>query len=117
QGGIGIDQFGGGVHRPADLAGVAVLVLGVALGAFALDVAVGQEHALDRIVELLDRAGFDQVGGFQRAIDVLRQRDVLGRVGRMPVVEADVEPVQVARALGGIAGHQFLRRNAFLFGL
>ncbi len=117
QGRIRIDQLSGRVNRATDLAGVAVLVLGMALGAFALDVAICQEHALDRIVELLDGAGFDQVLGLQRAVDVLRQRDVLGRIGGMPVVEADVEAVQVLRAFGGVAGHQGLRRDAFLFRL
>ena len=78
----------------------------MALGAFALDVAVGQEHALDRVVELLDGAGLDQVLRLERAVDVLRQRHVLGRVGGVPVVETDVEAVQVLRALGGVARHQ-----------
>jgi hypothetical protein len=34
----------------------------------------------------------------------------------MPVVEGDVEAVQVFRAAGGDAGHEFLRRDAFLLG-
>ncbi|MNS74617.1 hypothetical protein D3C72_1080990 [compost metagenome] len=117
QGRIRVDEFGGRIDGAANLAGIAVLVLGVALGAFALDVAVGQEHALDRIVELLDGARFNQVLGFQRAIDVVRQRDVLGRIGGVPVVETDVEAVQVLRPLGRVAGDQRLRRDAFLFRL
>ncbi len=114
---VRVDQVGGRVNRAADLAGVAVLVFGVALGAFALDVAVGQEHALDRIVELLDGARFDQVLGFQGAVDVLRQRNVFRRVGRVPVVKADVKAVQILGALGRVARNQRLRRDAFLFGL
>ncbi|MDT4865334.1 hypothetical protein FQZ97_1001300 [compost metagenome] len=89
----------------------------MALGAFALDVAVGQEHALDRVVELLDGAGLDQALGLQRAVNVVRQRDVLGGVGGMPVVETDVEAVQVLRAFRGVAGDQRLRRDAFFFRL
>ncbi len=57
---IRIDQIGRRVDRAAVLAGIAVLVLGAALRALALDVAVGQEHLLDRIEELLDRLGVDQ---------------------------------------------------------
>ncbi len=43
-GGIRVDQFGRGIGRAADFAVVAVLVLGVAFGAFAFNEAVGQEH-------------------------------------------------------------------------
>jgi hypothetical protein len=53
-------QVGGRIDRAADLAVVAVLVLGAALGALALDEAVGQEHALLGVEELLDRAHGDQ---------------------------------------------------------
>ncbi|KAG1259054.1 hypothetical protein G6F65_015401 [Rhizopus arrhizus] len=35
----------------------------------------------------------------------------------MPVVETDVEAVQVLRARSGVAGDQRLRRDAFLFSL
>ncbi|CPJ77815.1 Uncharacterised protein [Bordetella pertussis] len=117
QGRIGVDQLGGRIHGAAHFTRIAVLVLGVAARAFALDVAVGQEHALDRVVELLDRACLDQSLALERAIDFLRERHVLGRIGAVPVVEADMEAVQVARPLGGVAGHQRLRRDAFLFGL
>jgi hypothetical protein len=59
---VGVLEVGGRVGGAADLAVVAVLVLGAALGAFALDEAVGQEHVLDRVVELLDGAGVDEPG-------------------------------------------------------
>ena len=79
-------QVGRRVDRAAVLAGVAVLVLRAALRALALDVAVGQEHALHRIVELLDRlACRSSPAAFERAVDVLRQLDVLRRVRRVPV--------------------------------
>jgi hypothetical protein len=109
-------QVGGRVHRAADLAVVAVLVLRAALRAFAFDVAVGQEHRLHRIEELLDGARGDQVVGAQRTVDALRQRVVLGRVGRMPVVEADVEAVEIGPAPGGDLGDEGLRRLARLLG-
>jgi TPP-dependent indolepyruvate ferredoxin oxidoreductase alpha subunit len=62
----------------------------MAVGALALDEAVGQEHALFGVVELLDALGLDEAVGAQVAVDVLRQLVVLGRVGRVPVVEGDV---------------------------
>jgi hypothetical protein len=41
---------------------------------------------------------------------------VLGRVGAVPVVEGDVEAVQVLLAAGGDAGDELLRRLAGLLG-
>jgi hypothetical protein len=114
---IGVDQLGGRVDRTAHFAGVAVLVLGAALGALALDVAVGQEHALHRVVELLDRLAVDQPGAIETTVDVLRELGVLGRVGRVPVVEGDVKAVQVLLAPGGDAFHQLLGGQSFSLGL
>ena len=57
---IRIDQVGGRIRRAADLARVAELILRAAFRARSLDVAVGQEHALHRVVELLDRPRRDQ---------------------------------------------------------
>jgi hypothetical protein len=54
QRGVWVLQIGGGIDGAAGFAGITVLVFRAALGALALDVAVGQEHALDRIEELLD---------------------------------------------------------------
>jgi hypothetical protein len=113
---VRVDQFGRLVGGAADFAVVAVLVLGVADRALALDVAVGQEHALGRVVEAVDGLGVDQAGVAQLAVDTLRQLDVFRRIGRIPVVEGDVEAVQVLGAAGGDAGHEFLRRHAFLLG-
>ncbi len=114
QRGVRILQFGGGVHRAAVLAVVAVLVQGAALRALALDVAVGQEHALHRVEELLDGARGDQIVGAQGAVDVLRQLMVLRRVRAVPVVEGDVEAVEVFLAPGGDLGDEGLRRLAGL---
>src|ERR1700738_4437786 len=87
KGGVGILQFHRGVDRAALLAGIAVLVLGTAVRAFTLDVAVREEHSLYGVVELLPRLRIDEPRRLQLAIDVLRQLDVLGGVRRMPVVE------------------------------
>ena len=95
---VGMLQVGRRIGGAADLAGVAELVLGAALRALALDVAVRQEHALDRIVELLDGPGADQPAAGQRAVDALRELDVLRRVRRVRGVEAD----QVARPVGPV---------------
>src|SRR5207249_2311730 len=53
----------------------------------------------------------------QSPVDILRQLDVLRGIGRMPVVEADVESVQMLRPRCRDAGHQRLRRDAFRIGL
>ena len=47
-------KIGRRVDDAAHLASVGVLILRVAVGALALDIAIRQEHLLDRIVELLD---------------------------------------------------------------
>ena len=76
---VRLDQVGRVVGLAADLAGVAVLVLAVAVRAFALDEAVRQEHLLDRIVELLDRPRFGVAGRDQRVPDAIRQLAVRRR--------------------------------------
>ena len=115
EGGVGVDEVGRRIDLAAHLAVVAVLVLGVAVGAFALDVAVGQEHVLLGVEELLDGARLDQAVGLQVAVDLLREFVVLGRIGAAPVVEGDVEAVEVGLAAGRDIGHELLRRLAGLF--
>ena len=51
------------------------------LGALALDEAVGQEHRLVGVEELLDGARRDQAGGFQVLVDGLRQFMVFRAIG------------------------------------
>ena len=47
---------------------------------------------------------------------LLREFVVLGAVGGVPVVEGDVEAVEVGLAAGGDVGHELLRRLAGLLG-
>ena len=114
EGRVRVLEFGGRIDRAADLAVVAVLVLGAAFGAFALDEAVGQEHGLLGVEELLDGAGLDQVIGLEGAVDVLGQLVVFRAVGTVPVVKPDVEAIQVLLAAGGDVGHELLGRLARL---
>jgi len=114
QGRVGGFQFGGRVHRTAAFARVAVLVLGAALGAFALDEAVGQEHALVGVEELLDGLGADQAVGLEVTVDLLRQFVVFRGVGAVPVVKLDMKAVQVLRPAGRDVGHELLRGDARL---
>ena len=116
QGGIGVLQFCGGVHRAAAFAGIAVLVFGTALGAFALDEAVGQEHVLFGVEELFDGFGANQAVGPQIAVNLLCEFVVFWAVGAVPVVKFDVEAFKVLRAPGGNVGHKLLRRDARFFG-
>ena len=116
QGRVGVDQVGRGVDRTADFAVVAVLVLGVAAWALTLDEAVGQEHVLLGVEELFDGAGLDETGGLEVAVDLLGQRVVGRAVGVAPVVEGDVEAVEIGLAAGGDVGHELLGRLAGLLG-
>ena len=97
---IRIDQISRRVDDAAHLAGIGILVFRVTVRALALDVAVGEEHPLDGVVELLDRLLVDQAGRLQPPIDVLRQLGVLRRVGGVPVIEGDVEAVEILRPIG-----------------
>jgi hypothetical protein len=111
-----VPERGGRVHGAAVLAGVAVLVLRAAVWALALDVAVGKEHALQRVEELLDALGVDQAAALQLAVDVLRELDVLRGIRRMPVVEGDMEALQIARALAADPLHELARADSLGLG-
>ncbi len=113
---IRVLQLGRRVGRAAGFTGVAVLVLGPALGALALDEAVGQEHGLDRVVELLDRAHFNQAGGLELAVDVLGIMPRLVGMRRVVVVEGHMEAGKIPRMLGMDAGDQLFGRDALLLG-
>ena len=118
QGRVRVDQVGRRIDRAANLAVVAVLVSGVALGTFAFDKAIRQEHVLLGVEELLDRLGLDQRAVrvvAQIAVNLLRQFVVLWRIGRVPVVKADVKAVQIGLAASGNIGHKLLWRLASLF--
>ena len=105
-----------GVGGAAGFAGVAVLVLRTAFRALALDVAVGQEHFLHRVEELLDGAHLDQPGGLQLGIDVVGEEARFFGVRRMVVVEGDVEAGEVARVFLVHPGDQGFGRDALLVG-
>jgi hypothetical protein len=113
---VRILQVGGRVGRAAGFAGVAVLVPGAALRAFALDEAVGQEHRLHRVVELFHRADVDEAPRLQRAVDAFRQSAGLVGMRRVVVVEADEEAVEVALVFPPHAIDELLGRDAFLLG-
>src|SRR5690606_26713491 len=108
-------QLGRRVGGAALLAVVAVLLGRAAVGAGALDVAVRQEHALDRIVELGHRAPRDVPAGVELRVDRLGQGAVAGRVGGVVVVEGDAEIGEVALVRGLDARDERFRRGAGLF--
>ena len=85
----------------------------MAVRALALDVPIGEEHALDGIVELLDRLRVDEASGLEAPVDVLRQRDVLRRVGRVPMIEAEVESLQILGPSRRDPRHELLRADSF----
>ena len=102
------------VARPARLAVVAVLIGRAALGTLALDEAVGQEHVLDRVIGLGDGAPGDVAGVTIALVDQGRVVLILGRVGRVVVVEADAEGGKVGLMFGGDPGDELLGRDALL---
>ena len=114
---IRIDQIGRRIDGSAHFARIAVLILCAADGTSALDVAVRQKYRFHRIVELLDRLRVDESRALQSPVDILRQLDVLGRVRRMPVIEAQVEAFDVLRTRRGNPLDQRLRRHTVRFRL
>ena len=112
---VRILKLGRRVRRAAVLAYIAILVLRAAFRTLALDVAIGQEHVLDRIEELLDRLGVDQVRGFEAPVNALRQLDIFRAVRRVPVVETHVETLVVALMRLADAADQLLGTHAFCF--
>ncbi len=113
---VGVLQVRGRVDRAAVLTGVPVLVLGAALGALTLDVAVGQEHLLQRVEELLDGLRVDEAGLLQGEEDLRGQLGVLRRVGAVEVVPADAEALVVALVGLGDPADQLLRGDALGLG-
>ena len=111
-----IDEVRGRVHAAALFARVAVLIGRAALGARALDEAVGQEHADLFVVELLDVGRVNQARGLQAPVDVLRELGVFRAFGAVPVVKVNVEVVQILAAAGRDLRDEFLRRDALLSG-
>jgi hypothetical protein len=114
--GVRVHDFHRGVDGGTLFAVVAVLVGRAAARTRALDEAVGEEHALDRVVVLLDLLRVDETGGDEAAVDVLAELVVFNGVGAVPVVEADVEAVEVLLAACGDFGDEGLRRDAALLG-
>ena len=108
-------EVGRGVDGAAHLAIVAILILGAALGAFAFDEAIGQEHALVGIKKLLDRALNDQTFLAQSLVDVLGQLVVFGCIGRVPVIEGNVKAIQVGGPAGCHLSHESLGRETCFF--
>jgi hypothetical protein len=116
-GGVGLFQFGGGIGGAANLTRVAVLVFGAALGALALDEAVGQEHLLFRIEQLTYGAGSDMSGITIFHVNFGRQFAVFFRVRGMIIVEADVEVGKVTLVVGFYRSNLLFRADAVLLSL
>ncbi len=87
----GIAQFFRTVGRATLVAAVAVLTLGSALRTRTLNEAVRQKHLAMFAVKLGRRLLGDEALLFRGKIDLLRKRLVLGRIGRIVIVEGDLE--------------------------
>jgi len=112
-----VDELGRRVGGPAGFAVVAILIRRCAAWAAALDVAVGQKQALFGVVELAHGAGCDMTVCLQSPVDEFRQLAVFGRMGRIVVVEADVEAFEVRAMFGIDPLDQSFRRFARFLGL
>ena len=84
-------EIGRRVRRTAVLAVVAVLVRRAAVRADALDVAVGQEHLPQWVVQLADRTRGDVAAGLEARIDEFGELAVFRRVRRVVAVVRDAE--------------------------
>jgi hypothetical protein len=93
------------------------LIFGVTVRAFALHVAIGEEHLFDRIEELLDRLHVDQARFLELQVDVGRQLGVFRRMRRVPVIERNMKTLQIFRTICGDALDELLGCDAFCFGL
>ena len=108
-------QIGRRIGSATHFAVVAVLVGAAAVRADALDVAVGQEHALGRVVELRHRTAADVAGRFQLQVELLGQRLVGRRIGRVVVVEGHAEGGEVTFVAGLDVGDESFRGDPGLF--
>lgn len=113
---LGLLQLGRRIGRATDFAVVAVLVGAAAVGADALDVAVRQEHALGRIVELRHRAAADMAGGLELGVEGFGEFAIDRRIGRIVVIEGHPERGEIALMAGLDVGDEGLWRDARLFG-
>ena len=106
-------EFGSGIGRATYLAIVAVLILGTAFGAGALDETVGQEHLGLGVVGLGDGPTGDMAGVAVALVDGGGADAVFFRVGRVVIVETNGEAGEVLGVFGPDLGNQFLRIDPF----
>ena len=91
---------------------IAVLIGSTAFRALALDVAVGQK-ALHRLaIKLLDDFFANVAGFFEALKDVIGERFILGRIGRVVIRKLDVEAVKVFFVGNSGFGNELFRRDA-----
>src|SRR5699024_9019045 len=93
EGRVRINELSGPVDCTTGLTAVTVLLLGTTGRTLPFDIAIGQKHPFDGVVELLDNTGFYKARCLEVSVNALRELDVFGRVGAMPVIKFDVEAV------------------------
>ena len=114
EGGNRVLEIAGCIGRPADLAGIPVLIGGATAWTFALDEAVGQEHILHRVVGLADGASGNVASIAQSGVNQLGEVPVLVRVRGVVVIEPDAEAGEVGSVLDPHPLNLHLRRDAVL---
>jgi len=108
-------QVGRGIGGTAHFAIVAVLIGRAALGALALDVAVGQKHAALGVVELGDAAPGDVATVAQGEINAGGDLAVFLRVGGVVMIEGHPEFGEIALVTGLDFPDEGFRRHPGLF--
>ena len=115
-GALGVDEVGGAEAGAALFALVAVCSLGVTVGTFAGDVAVGQE--LVRFLVIILHGGlFDELALVIQGLEELGSQSVMGlRGGARIDIERDAELAERFLYQRVIAVHHVLRGDAFFLG-
>ena len=104
-------QVGWRIGGAADFTTVAVLVNGTATRTGAANEAIRQEHFLDRVIGLLDRALADMALLAKAGINSLGKPAVFVRMGAVIIIEANVETGKVGLVFLVHARDQLLRRD------
>ena len=91
------------------------MILGMALGALALDKAIRQEHLFDRVKKLLNGLGGNLAVFLELQVDIAGQLAVFRGIGRVVVIKLHQKSGKIHIVFGMYLGNQLFRRNALFF--
>jgi hypothetical protein len=108
------DQIGGPIGRPADLAGVAVLVFRLAFGAYPADEPVGQGHVAFWAPGQVDGSFGNRAGVFKASENQFAEVFIFRRVRGIIVIETYKKTCEILQVFPSHSVNKLLRRYAFL---